>query len=64
MTLEVRIPDEWPPALTLATRALLEQAIQTGFPVIASVRPDATGDQVESLYSRINALIIEAGLAA
>jgi hypothetical protein len=64
MVLEVGVPDEWSPALTLATRALLQQAVEAGFPVIASVRPDATADQVGSLYSQIIALIDEAGLAA
>jgi len=64
MTLEIAVPDEWSPGLTLAIRALLEHAVRTGFPIIASVRPDATADQVGSLYSQICGLIDEAGLAA
>jgi len=64
MTIEVKVPDEWSPGMALATRALLQEALCSGFPVIACVRPDATPDQVKALYLRVGELIRESGLAA
>lgn len=64
MTIELAIPDEWTPGQALAMRALLQQALRGGHPIVAFVRPDATPDQVKDIYGRVGALIREAGLAA
>lgn len=64
MTIELECPDTWTPGQALAMRALLQQALRTGPPVIAAVRPDATPDQLADIYGRLGALIREAGLAA
>jgi hypothetical protein len=63
MVIELAIPDDWTPGQALAVRALLQQALR-GYPIIASVRRDATSDQVKDIYDRVGALIRQAGLAA
>jgi hypothetical protein len=63
MTIELAVPDEWTPGQALATRALLQKVLRTGFPIIACVRPDATPDQVTDIYLRVENLIEDAGLA-
>ena len=62
MNIEIAVPEEWTPSQALAMRQLLQQAIHTGQPVIAFVRKDASPDQLEEIYDRINDLIQEAGL--
>jgi len=64
MMVEVNIPEEWPPALALATAQLLQQALRDGFPIVTVIRPDATPDQLSDIYARVKALIEESGLAA
>jgi hypothetical protein len=64
MMIEVMVPDEWTPGLTLATQQLLQKAVRSGWPVITCLRQDATADQIEDVYRRIGALVSEAGLAA
>ncbi len=64
MTIEVEVPAEWSPGQALAARALLQQVLRSGFPVITCVRPDATPEQVEEIYQRIRTLISDTGLAA
>jgi hypothetical protein len=64
MKIELTIPDEWSPELALALRALLQQAIDDGCPIVVSVRGDATADEISALRAHIRALIQESGLAA
>ena len=64
MNIEIAIPDEWTPGQALTMRQLLQHAVQTGQPVIAFVRKDASAEQLKDIYDRINALIREAGLQA
>jgi len=47
----------------MATRALLQQVLRTGSPIIACVRRDATADQVRDICLRVENLIQDAGLA-
>ena len=62
--IEISIPGNWPSGQALAMRALLQKSLSTGYPVIATVRPDATPDQIEDIYSRLGAMLRESGLAA
>jgi hypothetical protein len=62
MNIEIAVPEEWTPGQALAMRQLLQQAMQTGQPVIAFVRKDASPHQLKDIYDQINALIQEAGL--
>ena len=64
MKIELTIPEEWSPELALALRALLQQAIDHGCPIIVSVRGDATADEISRLQARIRVLVQESGLAA
>lgn len=64
MMVEINLPEEWPPALALATARLLQHALRDGFPVVTAIRPDATSDQLSDIYARVQALIEESGLAA
>ena len=64
MVIEIKVPDEWPPALGLAVAQLLRQALREGFPVVASVRPDVTDEELSDAYARVRGVIEEAGLAA
>ncbi len=62
MNIELTVPDEWTPGQTLAVRQLLQHAIQTGQPVIAFVRNEASEEQLKEIYDRVHGLIREAGL--
>jgi len=62
MNIEIPVPEEWTPGQALAMRQLLQQAMQTGQPVIAFVRKDVSPDKLKEVYDQINALIEEAGL--
>jgi hypothetical protein len=62
MNIEIAVPEEWTPGQTWAMRQLLQQAMQTGQPVIAFVRKDVSADELKEIYDRINALIQKAGL--
>jgi len=64
MNIEIAVPEEWTAGQALAMRQLLQQAMQTGQPVIAFVRKDASPDKLKEVYDQINALIEEAGLQA
>ena len=64
MQIEITVPDEWTPALALATRALLQQSVRAGFPLIACARADATPEQLRDIMARIQAVVAESGLAA
>ncbi len=64
MKIELTIPEEWSPELALALRALLQQAIDHGCPIIVSVRADAPAGEISDLQDRIRALVRESGLAA
>ena len=63
MKIEVVVPDEWTPGLTLAMQQLLQQAVRSGYPLITS---SAGGDaeQIEDIYHRIGTVVQESGLAA
>ena len=63
-TIEIAVPSSWTPGETLAVRALLQQALSAGYPIVASARPDATPDQIEDIYARLGLLLRESGLTA
>jgi homoserine dehydrogenase len=47
----------------MAVRALFQQSVSAGYPIIAAVRPDTTPDQIEDVYARLRLLLRERGLA-
>jgi hypothetical protein len=63
-SIEIAVPSSWTVGETLAVRALLQQSVSAGFPIVAAVRPDATPDQIEDVYARLGTLLRERGLAA
>lgn len=64
MKIEVVVPDEWTPGLTLAMQQLLQHAVRSGYPIISVLRPDATPEQLQDVYQRIGTVVRESGLAA
>jgi hypothetical protein len=64
MKIEVVVPDEWTPGLTLAMQQLLQHAVRSGYPIISVLRPDATPEQIQDVYQRIGTVVRESGLAA
>lgn len=64
MTIEIEIPDGWPPGLGLAVAKMMQQSLKAGFPVVVPVRRDATPDQLAAAVVAIKTVIHEAGLAA
>jgi hypothetical protein len=64
MTIEISVPDEWTPGQAVAVRALLQQVLRSGQPLIAAVRADATPDQLSEIYGQVGALLRDAGMAA
>ena len=64
MTIEISVPDEWTPGQAVAIRALLQQAIYGGHPLIAAIKADATPDQLRDMYGQVEALLRDAGMAA
>jgi hypothetical protein len=63
-TIEIAVPSSWTVGETLAVRALLQQSVAAGFPIVAAVRPDATPDQIQDIYTRLGTLLRERGLTA
>jgi hypothetical protein len=64
MVIEITVPDDWPPTLALATRALFQQAVNGGYPLVTWARPDADPEAVRHAFARIRAMLEESGLAA
>lgn len=64
MNIEVIVPDDWTPGLTLAMQQLMQRAVRSGWPLITCLRPDATADQIEEIDRQIRALVQDSGLAA
>ena len=64
MQIEVVVPDDWTPELTLAMQQLLQRAFRSGYPIITVIRPDATAEQIQDVYHRIEAVVQESGLTA
>jgi hypothetical protein len=64
MTLEINLPEEWPPGLALAVAQMMRESFKEGFPIIIPVRRDATPEQISGAFERVRAVIQEAGLAA
>ena len=64
MVIEITVPDDWSPALALATRSLFQRAVNGGYPLVTWARPDADPEVVRQAFDRIRALIEESGLAA
>lgn len=64
MLIEITVPDDWPPALAMATRSLFQQAVNGGYPLVTWARADADPDAVRHLIARIRAMMEESGLAA
>lgn len=64
MKIEVIVPDEWTPGLTLAMQQLLQRAVSSGWPLITCLRPDATAEEIEEIDHQIRVLVQNSGLAA
>jgi hypothetical protein len=64
VNIEVNVPDEWTPGLTLAIQQLLQHAVRAGWPLITCLSPDATAEQIEVIDHQIRALVQDSGLAA
>jgi hypothetical protein len=64
MVIEIKLPDDWPPALGFMMARLLRQTLAEGFPVVAAVRPDVTDEELSEAFTRVREAITEAGLAA
>jgi hypothetical protein len=64
MQIEVVVPDDWTPGLTLAMQQLLQRAFRSGYPIITVIRPDATAEQIQDVYQRIGTVVRESGLTA
>ena len=64
MKIELIVPDEWTPGLTLAMQQLLQQAVRSGWPLITCLRPDVTAEQMEEIHHQITVLVQDSGLAA
>ncbi len=64
MNIEVTVPDEWTPGLTMAMQQLLQRAVRSGWPLITCLRPEATADQIEEINRQIRVLVQDSGLAA
>jgi hypothetical protein len=64
MRIEVTVPDEWTPGLTLAMQQLLQRAVRDGWPLVTCLSHDATADQIEEIDQQIRALVQDLGLAA
>lgn len=64
MNIDINVPDEWAPGLTLAIQLLLQHAVRSGRPLITCLSPDATAEQIEAIDHQIRALVRDSGLAA
>ncbi len=64
MDIQISVPDEWSPQLTLAMHQLLQHAVHSGWPLITCLRPDVTPQQMQDISQKINALVKDAGLSA
>ena len=64
MNIEVTVPDEGSPALTLTVQQLLQQAVRSGWPLIICLRPDVTPEQMADINQRVRGLASGSGLAA
>ena len=64
MNIEITVPDEWSPALTLTVQRLLQEAVRSGWPLIVCLRPDVTPEQMADINQRVRGLIQDSGLAA
>jgi hypothetical protein len=58
--IEIVVPDEWTPGLTLA----MQQAVRSGWPLITCLRREATAEQIEEIDHQIRVLVQDSGLAA
>jgi hypothetical protein len=64
MIVEVTVPDDWPPGLTMAVAQMMRQSFKAGFPIVVPVRKDATPNEIAGAFDIIRAAIERAGLAA
>ncbi|MCW2911578.1 MAG: hypothetical protein JWL68_6367 [Actinomycetia bacterium] len=64
MNIDINVPDEWTPGLTLAIQQSLQHAVRSGRPLITCLSPDATAEQIEAIDHQIRALVQDSGLAA
>lgn len=63
-TIEIRVPENWDHGVTLATRQLLQAAVDNGLPLVTAIRQDAAPEDISALAGRVRRLVDEAGLAA
>ena len=64
MIIEVKVPDDWSPGLTLALAQLLRKTLTQGFPVVVAVRQDITDEELSDAFAKAREAIADAGLAA
>lgn len=63
MNIELTVPDEWSPDLTLMVQQLLQQAVHSGWPLVICLRPDVTPEQMAGINDQIRGLVADSGLA-
>jgi hypothetical protein len=63
MDIRINVPDEWSPQLTLAMQQLMQHAVYSGWPLITTLRPDVTPEQLQDVSHKINTLVRDAGLS-
>lgn len=64
MTVEIKIPEDWPPGLAFAVAQLIRQSVEDGFPIVVPLRKDATPDQIAGICTAVQTMVRDAGLAA
>jgi hypothetical protein len=62
MQIEITVPDDWSPELTMSIRSLFQHAVNDGYPLVTWARRDADPEEVKRVFSRIQALMKESGL--
>ena len=58
MRIEVTVPDEWTPGLTLAMQQLLQHAVRNGYPS-SPPAPGRDAEQIQEIDHQIRALVRE-----
>jgi hypothetical protein len=64
MRIEVTVPDEWTPGLTLARQQQFQRAVRDGWPPVTCLSHEATAGQIEEIDHQIPMLVQDRGLAA
>lgn len=64
MRIEVTVPDEWTPGLTLAMQQQCQRAVRDGWPPVTCLNHEAPAGQIEEIDHQIRVLVQDPGLAA